>query len=89
MLATVLVVVAALAVLWSVGSVVLRALAWFLVGVMCLSLVAGIDVPTGAVVAAVAFWLGGHVIHRLRHGYWSSSVLDAMSRRRSVARGGG
>ena len=53
MLATVLVVVAALVVLWSVGSVVLRALAWFFVAAMAVSLIAGIPVPTGVVVAAV------------------------------------
>ena len=82
MLATVLVVVAALVVLWSVGSVVLRALAWFFVAAMAVSLVAGIPVPTGVVLAAIVCWLGGHAIYRARHGYWRSYLLDnALSRR--------
>ena len=81
MIATALVVAAVLAVLWSIGSLVLRAMAWFLVAVMAVSLVAGIGVPTGAVVAAVASWVGGHVIHRMRHGHWSSAVLGALGRR--------
>jgi hypothetical protein len=52
-LASALVVVAALALLWMVGSAVLRALAWFFVGAMAISLVTGIPVPTGVVVGAV------------------------------------
>ena len=82
MLASVLVTVAALVVLWSVGSLLLRALAWFFVAAMAVSLMAGIPVPTGVVVSAVVCWLGGHAIYRLRHGYWRSYLLDnALSRR--------
>ena len=66
--ASVLVAVAGLALLWAVGSVVLRALAWFLVAAMVVSLIAGIPVPTGVVVGTVVCWAGGHAIHRLRHG---------------------
>lgn len=83
MLASVLVAVAALALLWSVGSMVLRVMAWFLVAVMAVSLVAGIGVPSAALVAAVGCWAGGHAIFRLRNGYWRSYLLDnALSRRR-------
>ena len=84
MLASVLVAVAALVVLWSVGSVVLRALAWFFVAAMAVSLIAGIPVPTGVVVATVLCWVGGHVIHRLRHGFWASYLLEAALNRRHL-----
>lgn len=43
---------------------------------MTVSLVAGIPVPTGVVVDTVVCWVGGHVIYRLRHGHWRSSVLN-------------
>ncbi len=65
MLASVLVAVAGMALLWAVGSLVLRTLAWFLVGAMVVSLIAGIPVPTGVVVGTVVCWAGGHAIHRL------------------------
>lgn len=82
MLASALVVVAALALLWMVGSAVLRALAWFFVAAMAISLVAGIPVPTGVVVGTVVCWVGGHVLYRLRHRYWRSHLLEnALSRR--------
>jgi hypothetical protein len=82
-LASILVAVAAAALLWMVGSTVLRALAWFLVAAMAISLIAGIPVPTGVVVGTVVCWAGGHVIYRLRHGYWRSYLLEnALSRRR-------
>ena len=84
MLASILVVVAGLALLWAVGSLVLRALAWFLVAAMVVSLIAGIPVPTGVVVGAVVCWAGGHAIHRLRHGYLSSYLLEAALGRRHL-----
>lgn len=83
MLASILVAVVALALLWSVGSVLLRALAWFFVVAMAVSLVAGIPVPTGVVVSSVVCWVGGHAIYRARHGVWRSYLLEsALSRRR-------
>jgi hypothetical protein len=86
-LASILVATAALVLLWSVGSVVLRALAWFLVAVMAISLVAGIAVPPGAVVASVACWAGGHSIYRLRHGHWRSHLLAGLAGHGDTARG--
>ena len=83
MLASVLVAVAGVALLWAVGSVVLRALAWFLVAAMVVSLIAGIPVPTGVVVGTVMCWAGGHAIHR-RHGYWASYLLEAALGRRPL-----
>ena len=85
MLASVLVAVAGVALLWAVGSVVLRALAWLLVAAMVVSLIAGIPVPTGVVVGTVVCWAGGHAIHRLRHGYWASYILEAALGRRHLA----
>ena len=76
MLASILVAVVAVALLWSVGSVLLRALAWFFVAAMAVSLVAGIPVATGVVVGTVVCWMGGHAIYRARHGVWRSQVLE-------------
>ncbi len=75
MLASILVLAAALALLWTVGSAVLRALAWFFVAAMAISLIAGVPVPTGVVIGTVLCWTGGHAIYRLRHGYWRSPLL--------------
>ncbi len=84
MLASIVVLVAGLALLWAVGSVGLRALAWFFVAAMLISLIAGIPVPTGVVMATVVFWTGGHGIHRLRYGYWASYLLEAALGRRHL-----
>jgi len=71
----VLVVLVALALLWRVGSVVLRAVAWCTVAAITLSVVMGVDVPAAAPAVAGGCWLGAEVLFRLRHGFWRSRLL--------------
>lgn len=82
---SVLIGLAVLGLAWSIGSAVLRLLAWFLLVAMALSLVAGIAVPPGVLVATVMCWTAAHAIYRLRHGCWRSQLLDAtLARRRRL-----
>ncbi len=54
----VLAVLVALALLWRVGSVVLRAVAWCTVAAIALSVVIGVDVPAAApaMAGSTAWW---------------------------------
>ncbi|HET7486530.1 MAG TPA: hypothetical protein VFJ85_01280 [Acidimicrobiales bacterium] len=70
-----LLALAGLALLWSVGSVVLRAVAWFTVAAIALSLVIGVDVPGAGPAIAGGCWLGAEVLFRLRQGFWRSRLL--------------
>lgn len=80
MVALVLVVVA-LALLWTVGSVVLRLVAWVTVATILFSLVIGEDVPPVAPAIAAGCWLGAEVLFRLRRGVWRSRLLATVSGR--------
>ena len=75
LMVTVAAVAAAYTVFRLVGAFLLGAVAWFLVGMMALSLVAGIDVPRSVVVAAIVFWAASQLHTRMRLGHFRSTVL--------------
>ncbi|MFN2505448.1 MAG: hypothetical protein ABR540_14685 [Acidimicrobiales bacterium] len=78
LMVTVAVVAAAYTVFRFFGALLLGAIAWFLVGMMALSLVAGIEVPTSVVVAAIVFWVASQLHTRMRLGHFRSTVLSEL-----------
>lgn len=65
---------------WKAGAVVLsvmlRMMAWILVLAVVVSVVTGMQPAPGAVLEGIAgFWLAGHVLFRIRRGYWRSPTL--------------
>ncbi len=78
-LAGVMVAVAVAAAAYTVfrffGAFLLGAVAWLLVVMMALSLVAGIEVPTSVVVACVVFWAASQLHTWVRLGQLRSTVL--------------
>ena len=57
------------------GAFLLGVVAWLLVAIMALSLVAGIEVPASVVVACAVFWAGSQLHTRVRLGQFRSTVL--------------
>ena len=78
MVGTVMVAILVLAVVWALGSIVLRVLAWVFMGAALLSVIADIPVPGAAAVMALGCWLLGHGLFRLKHGYWANQLLRAV-----------
>ncbi len=65
---------------WKAGLVVLSALlrvmAWFMIVVIVVNVIAGLEPVPGPMVAVIGgLWLAGHAIFRVRRGYWRSAVL--------------
>jgi hypothetical protein len=79
---TIVLVVVFLGLAWAVGSTVLRLAAWFLVATMVVSLLAQIPVPPAVPFVAAGCWLGGHLLFRMKHGYWRSQLLQRLDDRR-------
>ncbi len=82
-LAGLLVTVAVVVVLWklggALGAFVSGALAWIIVGFVCLSLIVRVPVPTSAVVAAMLLWATSQVFSRVKHGEWRSQLLRSLT----------
>jgi hypothetical protein len=61
-------------------SALLRVMAWFMVVVIVVNVIAGLDPVPGPMVAVIGgLWLVGHAIFRVRRGYWRSAVLCRLS----------
>lgn len=73
------------ALVWFVGSIALRLFGWLWVFfglAIAFSGAASGDATPGTyalaafnIVLGVVLWAAGHTIHRVRHGYWKSSVM--------------
>lgn len=69
---------------WKVGvallSFLLRGLAFILVLASVVSVLGHVQpVPANVLVAIVGFWLVGHMLFRVRFGWWNSRLLTRMA----------
>jgi len=71
----VMVAVFALALVWFLGSGLLRGMGWLFLGLGVLGVIAGVPVPVGIGIFALVCWLAGQALFRARHGYWGSRLL--------------